>query len=425
MKQLLINRNKYLAEALLFRDSDLVKVVTGIRRCGKSSLLNLIRQHFEQEGIPGRAFISINLEMRSLGIKTADDLYLYITERIGKTGLTYIFVDEVQRIDGWHDVINSLRVEYDCDIYVTGSNAYLLSSELSTYLSGRYVEIKMLPLSFSEYLDFCKLSFTPDSTVAIQPDGRAVGFDDVFRRYLDYGGMPAIASLQTGQIEHSHYLEGLYNTVIVRDIMERERNRDMRKIVDTDLLKSICEYFADTVGRQASASKIAGALTNSGRKTTHATVSAYIKALEDAYIVYSSKRFDIRGKETLKTLPKYYLVDTGLRQYLNGYRGTDIGFVFENAVYLQLLFEGWAVHVGKLYQEEVDFIAVKDGRTKYVQVTDSMDDEPTRKRELAPLLSLPDNHEKIVVVRRGDHGENLDGIRIVSAKSFFLDAVER
>lgn len=409
---------KYLNEVLMFRDTDLVKVITGIRRCGKSSLLALVRQHIEGENVEERSFVSVNLEVRSYGIKTDDDLYAYIKERISNTGRTYIFIDEVQRVQGWHDVVNSLRVEADCDIYLTGSNAYLLSSELSTYLSGRFVEIRMLPLVFSEYLDFCGISFGPDSTVTTDSDGSVVGFNDVFRRYLDYGGMPAIASLSTRQVEHSHYLEGLYNTVIVRDIMER--NRDQRKITDPDLLMAICEYLADTVGRQASSSKIAGALTHAGRKTTHGTVAAYIKALEDAFVTYPCKRYDIRGKAILKTLPKYYMVDTGLRQYLNGYRGTDVGFVFENAVYLQLLFEGWAVHVGKLYQEEVDFVAAKDGRTLYIQATDIMEDETTRARELAPLRSIDDNYEKMIVVRQGDHREDVSGIHIVRARDFFL-----
>lgn len=419
MKKQLIKRDKYLNEALMFRDTDLVKVITGIRRCGKSSLLELVRQRIEGEGIEGRTFVPVNLEVRSFGIKTDDDLYFYIKERIGNAGHTYVFIDEVQRVEGWHDVVNSLRVETDCDIYLTGSNAYLLSSELSTYLSGRYVEIKMLPLAFSEYLDFCGLSFGLETTVATDADGNVVGFNDIFRRYLDFGGMPAIASLDIGQVEHFHYNEGLYNTVIVRDIMERERNRDQRKITDSDLLMAICEYLADTVGRQGSSSKIAGALTHAGRKTTHGTVAAYIKALEDTFVIYPCKRYDIRGKATLKTLPKYYIVDTGLRQYLNGYRGTDIGFVFENAVYLQLLFEGWSVHVGKLYQEEVDFIAVKDDRTLYIQVSDIMENEATRTRELAPLQHIGDNYEKMIVVRQGDHREDVAGIHILPAQDFF------
>lgn len=421
MQTTIIQRQKYLDEALLFRDTDLVKVVTGVRRCGKSTLLNLVRQHFEAENSEGRAFVSINLEDRRFNITTDDDLYTYIKERLSEKGRTYIFIDEIQRIEGWHDVVNSMRVGFNCDIYLTGSNVYLLSSELSTYLSGRYVEVKMLPLVFSEYLRFCKLDFAPESTGALTEDGTVVTFDDVFRRYLDYGGMPAIAALSTDQTMHSHYLEGVYNTVVIRDILDRERNRMERKVTDSDLLKSICEYLADNIGKETSAKKVADTITSAGRKTSHVTVASYIRALEDAYIVYPCKRYDIHGKAALKTLPKYYLVDTGLKQYLSGYRGTDIGFVFENAVYLQLLFEGWAVHVGKLYQKEVDFVAFKDGRTAYIQVTDDMSSEKTWEREVSALRSIQDSYEKMIVVRQGDHRGDVDGIRIVRARDFFLE----
>lgn len=280
----------------------------------------------------------------------------------------------------------------------------------------------MLPLSMGEYLDFCGLSFAPGSSVASTPDGILVTFGDALRRYLRFGGMPAIASLDVDQEKHSHYFEGLYNTVIVRDVMARERNRDQRKLTDPDLLGSICEYLADTVSRETSMKRIADSLTSAGRKTAHGTVGAYVKALEDAYVFYPCSRYDIHGKAVLKTLPKHYVVDTGLRKYLAGYRGGDMGFVFENAVYLQLLFEGWAVHVGKLYRSEVDFVAVKDGRTMYVQATDEMSSGSTRERELAPLKAIRDNHEKLVVVRQGDEAEEVDGIRIVPAREFFLPA---
>ena len=420
MTQELIQRQKYLDEALMFRDSDLVKVITGIRRCGKSSLLALLRDRLDSENIEGRAFISVNLEDKRFNIKTEVDLYTYIEQRLSKTGKTYIFIDEVQRIEGWHDVVNSMRVGFDCDIYVTGSNAFLLSSDIATYLSGRYVEIEMQPLTFSEYLLFCGLSFAPGSTGTVAPDGSILTFDDLFRRYLDYGGMPALASFATNQKSHSLYMKSLYDTVIVRDIMDRERPASARRITDPDLLKSICAYLADNVGSMASTTKIADTLTSAGRKTHHGTVHSYVKALEDAYIFYPVTRYDIRGKEILKTLPKYYVVDTGLRNYLSGYRSSDIGHVFENAVYLQLLFEGWSVHVGKLYQKEVDFVAIKDGRTRYIQVTDELYSEKTRKREVGSLLAIPDAHEKMIVVRQGDYQSDIEGVRIIKARNFFL-----
>ena len=417
---MLIEREKYIERAMLFRDTDLVKVVTGVRRCGKSSLLALVRNRIESEKVAGRGFISLNLEQRGLGIKTDDDLYRYIKERLSGEGRTYIFLDEIQRIEGWHDVVNSIRVEFDVDLYVTGSNAFLLSSELSTYLSGRYVEIKMLPLAFSEWCKFCGISFTQESSAALDANGHVVLFDDAFRRYLEYGGMPALASLSLAQDAHKLYMEGVYEAVIQRDILNRERNASQRRISDPDLLRVICEYLADTVGNPAAATKIANTLTSAGRKTTHATVASYIKALADAYIVYPCKRYNIHGKALLKTQPKYYLVDTGLGQFLDGYRRGNVGFAFENAVYLQLLFDGWSVHVGKLHQKEVDFVATKDGRVMYVQVTDEMFAESTRERELSPLKAIRDNYEKIVVARQGSYERDVDGIRIVSAKDFFV-----
>lgn len=412
-------RDAYLHKALLFRDSDLVKVVTGIRRCGKSSLLKLVRDRIESEGVQDWGFIAVNLEERGLGIRNADDLYAYLRAHMSPAGRTYVFLDEVQRIEGWHDVVNSVRVEFDCDLYVTGSNAYLLSGELATYLSGRYVEVKMLPLSFAEYASFCGIEFPEGRAAALDPEGKVILFDDLFKRYLLYGGMPALAALETTQEQHAQYLEGLYSTVLVRDVLHRERGRE-QAIVDPDLLRDLSEYFADTVGRQASLNKVTAALDASGRKTTNKTVSAYVRAIEDAFMLYPCKRFDIHGRSLLKTLPKYYLVDTGLRQYLTGYRGGDIGFIFENAVYLELLYQGWAPHVGKLGSAEVDFIAVKDGRTVYVQVTDEMGSEATRERELKPLRSIRDSHEKIVVVRRGESEVTGDGIHIVNARDFFL-----
>lgn len=416
---MLIPREHYIGKALLFRDTDLVKVITGIRRCGKSSLLALVEQRIRQENVAGRGFVSVNLEARGNGIKTDEDLYGYVKSRLSGAGRTYVFIDEIQRIEGWHDVVNAMRVEFDVDLYVTGSNAFLLSSELSTYLSGRYVEIKMLPLAFSEYCAFCDVSFASGSSVAQDADGKTIFFDDFFRRFLDYGGMPALASSSTTQEMHRQYMDGLYEAVVQRDILNRDRNASARRISDPSLLKVICEYLADCIGSPSSTTKIANTLTSSGRKTSHATVAAYAKALEDAYIVYPCKRFDIHGKAMLVTMPKMYLVDTGLAEYLERYRNANVGFRFENAVFLQLLFEGWEVHAGKLYQKEVDFVATREGKIRYIQVADEMFSEETKSRELSPLRSIRDNHEKWVVVRQGDYAPDIEGIRIVGAQEFF------
>ena len=416
----LVNRRTYLERALLFRDTDLIKVITGVRRCGKSSLLSLIRKAIEAENVAGRAFASINLESKTCSIGTEDDLYEYFEDKISPNGRTYIFIDEPQRIEGWQTAVNAMRVDFDCDIYLTGSNAYLLSSELSTYLSGRYVEIKMLPLAMSEYLTFCELSFSADSSAAISPNGQVVLFDDLFERYLIYGGMPAIASLSTDQAIHSAYMSSLYDAVATRDVINRERAQNQSKVTDAALLRKIVSFLGDNIGNQASMKSIADTLTSAGSKTTNKTVSSYVEALNEAYLFYKVSRYDLHGKELLRTNPKQYIVDLGLRSFLNGYRSSDMGRLFENAVYLQLLYEGWQVHVGKIYNKEVDFIAVKDGRTVYIQVTDEMFSESTRARELAPLRSIRDAYEKIVVVRQGRYETDVDGIKIVQAKDFLL-----
>lgn len=419
LKRELKKRGRYLDEALLFRDTDLIKVITGVRRCGKSSLLSLIRSQIESEGIAGRKFVSVNLESKNTGISTEDDLYSYVRDRLSLERRTYLFIDEPQRIEGWQNAVNAMRVDFDCDIYITGSNAYLLSSELSTYLSGRYVEVKMLPLSFSEYAAFCGVSFEPGKSVALAPDGEPVLFDDMLTRYLEYGGMPAIASLSTTQAQHSAYMSGVYEAIAVRDIVNRERGRGRSTVTDSVLLRRVAEFLADNIGNECSPAKIAGALTSAGSKTTNKTVSSYISALEEAFLFYPAKRYDLHGKAILKTNFKEYVVDTGFRTWMAGYRVTDTGRLFENAVYFQLLFEGWRVHVGKLYGKEVDFMAIKDGQRMYVQAVEGMMDESTRERELGSLKSIKDAWPKIVVVREGYYESDVDGIKIVMARDFF------
>lgn len=418
MESHLIQRPTYLDRALMFRDTDLVKVVTGVRRCGKSSLLRLVREHIETSGNPNQSFASLNLENREANVRTDQDLYGWCKAHMGE-GRTYLFIDEIQRIKGWHDVVNSLRVGFDCDIYLTGSNAFLLSGELATYLSGRYVEIKMLPLSFSEYVDFCGLEPSEGNSLLLGHSSDPMLTDDLIFRFLRFGGLPAIASLSTTQAQHAAYLSSLFETVIVRDILDRELNATERAISNPDLLRLLCEYLADNVGNTMSANGIANALSQT-MKVTDKTVAAYVRALNDAYAFYPAKRYDLHGKAVLKTLPKQYIVDTGLRSYLLGYRASDLGRLFENAVYLELLHEGWSVHVGKHYQREVDFVCLRDGEVRYIQVADDMLGKETLERELASLRSIPDNHTKLVVVRQGNYPSDIDGIRIIRAADFFL-----
>ena len=419
----LITRQKYLDEALLFRDTDLIKVVTGVRRCGKSCLLDLVREKIAFEEGSRCECITLNLESKTISVNTENGLYNYVRDRLAEEGRTYIFLDEPQRIKGWQNAVNAMRVDFDCDIYLTGSNAFLLSSELSTYLSGRYVEISMFPLVFAEYCDFCNIQFERKSDVAIGPDGNPVLFSDLFNRYLRFGGMPALASLDTNQQQHSLYLSGVYEAIATRDILNRPRPLGQSKVTDPILLERITNFLADNIGNALSANRIANTLTSSGSKTTNKTVESYVKALNDAYLFYRTHRFDIHGKDLLKSSPKEYIVDLGFRFYLSGYRVTDIGRAFENAVYLQLRYDGWQVHVGKLYGKEIDFIAVKDGRTLYLQVADEMFSEDTRAREIAPLVSIKDAHRKAVVVRQGDYDSDINGVPVVPARQFFLEGI--
>lgn len=416
----LIQRPIYLAHALAFKDTDLVKVVTGVRRCGKSSLLELVKEHLIGAGVPESSVVFANLEDIGLGIRYSDDLYSYFKARLATSGKAYIFIDEVQRVEGWHDAVNAMRVAFDCDIYVTGSNAFLLSGELATYLSGRYVEIKMLPLAFSEYVGFCGVELNDARTAGFDASGEIVLTQDLLARFMTYGGMPAIANLGTTQGEHESYMESLYESVVVRDIMNRERRASERRISDPALLRKLVEFLADNTGNATSLNKVADTLSAAGSSTTRFTVAAYAKALTDAYLFYPCMRYDIHGRDILKTAPKYYLVDTGLRSYLGGYRGGDLGRTFENVVFLQLAYEGWKVHVGKLYGKEVDFVATKDGRIVYIQVADEMFEEKTRERELLPLRSIRDNHEKWIVVRQGSYPADIDGIRIIGPEQFFF-----
>jgi len=417
----LVNRGRYLEEALLFRDTDLVKVIMGVRRCGKSSLMALVRRAIEAEGVAGRAFLELNLESKKCPVKDAQGLYSYFADRQSENGRTYIFIDEPQRIEGWQDAINALRVDLDCDIYLTGSNAYLLSSALSTYLSGRYVEIRMLPLSFCEYVDFCGVEFKPGRSIALDATGNPIAFDDMFERYLKMGGMPAIASLDTTQAKHSLYISSLYEAIASRDIINRERNKEQSRVTNPELLRSIADFLADNVGNTSAPSSIANTLTSTGTKTTHPTVKSYVAALNEAFLFYRTPRYDLHGKALLQTNPKEYIVDSGLRSWLGGYRMTDMGRVFENAVYLQLLYKGYTVHVGKLYDKEIDFVAIKDSQRLYIQVADELSDEKTKERELAPLQSLRESFPKMIVVRQGSYETDINGIRIIHARDFFLD----
>ena len=385
-------RDIYLNKLIAFQDTEPIKVVTGIRRCGKSSLLKLMAAHLRENGVNDEQIIEMNFESYEFIKMTSDDLYQYVKERSLPSKRMYLFFDELQRMAGWENTINAFRVDLDCDIYITGSNAYLLSSEYSTYLSGRCVEIKMLPLSFAEFIDFhgftiqeVKSALGGTKKQAVDADGTHYELREIFDAYMRYGGMPGIADVGLEQDKALTLLDGIYSTVIVRDILEREKRRGQRQITDAILLKKIILFLADNIGSSVSVSSIGNTLVNEGlldeghRKTKPSahTVQAYVNALLEAYFFYDIKRFDIKGKEFLRTLGKYYIVDIGLRNYLLGFRNRDSGHAIENVVYFELLCRGYDVAIGKVGTAEVDFIATKADEKLYVQVTESMESETT------------------------------------------------
>ena len=428
------NRTIYLEQLKAFRDTEMIKVITGIRRCGKSSLMKLMTNELRASGVSEEQIIEINFESMRFSDMTAKGFYAYVTERAVPGKRMYLFFDEVQRISGWENAVNSFRVDLDCDIYVTGSNAHLLSSELSTYLSGRYVEIKVLPLSFREFLDFHGYTVTQRKSPTgqlrkriLDAEGESYDPKELYQAYARFGGMPMLADVGLETDKVTAALDGVYSAVVVRDILEREKRKGQRTITDSLLLRKLMMFLADNIGNSVSATSIGNTLVSeglleSGRKTKPATqtIQAYIQALTESFIFYEIKRFDIKGKEYLKTLGKYYIVDIGLRNYLLGYRDGDSGHILENIIYFELLRRGYDVAIGKLDNKEVDFIATRTDEKKYIQVTESMNAPETRERELTPLRKIPDNYEKIVIAMECDLPQDQDGIKIVGAVDFLL-----
>ncbi len=421
-------RDLYLNKIIAFQDTEPVKVVTGIRRCGKSSLLKLMVCHLKEEGVFDEQILEMNFESYAFKNMDSDSLYEYVRQHIVPDKRMYLFFDEVQRVPDWEDAVNSFRVDFNCDIYVTGSNAYMLSSEYATYLSGRCVEIKMLPLSFSEFITFHDFEIIETKSAlggirrqVLNRNGEQYELREIFDAYMRFGGMPGIADVGLDQEKALMLLEGIYSTVIMRDILERENLRGRKKITDPVLLKKIVMFLADNIGSNISVSSIGNILVNEGlledgRKkgipSAH-TVQTYVNALMEAYFFYDIKRFDIKGKEFLRTLGKYYIVDMGLRNYLLGFRNRDSGHALENIVYFELIRRGYDVSIGKVDNLEVDFIATKADDKIYIQVTETMEGEDVRKRELAPLQKINDNYEKIVLSMNKGMDSSYDGIKSI------------
>ena len=404
----MVERTEYLQQLKAWKDEQVIKVVTGIRRCGKSTLLSQYQDYLKQSGIPDEQIISINFEeLEYEDLLDYRKLYAYLKERlvVGKT--TYIFLDEIQKVPSFQKVVDSLYVKPGVDLYITGSNAYMLSGDLATLLTGRYVEIKILPLSLKEFLTVTKMN----------PE-------EGFAEYLQVGALPYVAVMDRTPEKVETYLEGIYNTVIVKDIEDRqarkETDRDKRKITDIVLLKTIAKYLSGVIGSPVSVKSITDYLISSGRKISPNTVNDYLEALTESFIFYPAERFDIAGKQILKASKKYYMVDLGLRNHILPRKRYDIGFSFENVVYFELLRRGYQVCVGKSGDTEVDFVAMKNGVYTYFQVTANMTSEETFERELRPLRNIKDHYEKIVLTAERYTVGNYDGIQVIYLVDWLL-----
>lgn len=397
----MLERNEYLNVLKRFKDKELIKVVTGIRRCGKSTLLDIYKEYLLNNGITEDQIISINLEdLKYNFIKNYMDLYNYINDNLNKNMKNYIFIDEVQIIDDFQKVVDSLYLNKKVDLYITGSNAKLLSSELSTLLSGRYIEIKMLPLSFKEYKE-------------TYPD---LNNDDLYQKYISIGSFPYTINLDT-EDDVSLYLSGLFNNIIIKDVMIR------KNITDESMLKSVANFTMDNVGNLLSVNNIANTMTSDGRPINVRTVEKYLNGLGESFFLYKASRYDIKGKQYLKTGEKYYVSDLGLRYFILGRKIGDRGHILENIVYLELIRRGYEVYIGKIDDYEVDFVALNNNGRLYVQVCETLRDNDNKilERELKTLRKIDDNYEKLILTYDKMPLFNEEGIIVRNVLEWLLD----
>lgn len=405
----MVERKEYLEHLIQWKDEQVIKVVTGIRRCGKSTLLLQYQEWLKASGVSDEQIVTINFEeLEYEELQDYKKLYAYLKNRLCKGKMTYIFLDEIQKVSAFEKVVDSLYVKPQVDLYVTGSNAYMLSGDLATLLTGRYVEIKMLPLSFYEFVE-------------ITGSGQEQGLSE----YMRDGGLPYVAVMDRTPEKVDTYLEGIYNTVIVKDIEDRqarkESDSDKRKINDILLLKTIARYLASIVGNPVSIRSITDYFISNGRKISPNTVSDYVEALTESFIFYPAERFDIIGKQLLKANRKMYIVDLGLRNHILPRRQYDLGFSLENIVYFELLRRGYRVMIGKVGSTEVDFVAEKQGTYTYFQVTADMTAQETFEREMKPLRRIRDNYEKIVLTGDRLTLGNYDGIQVKYLPDWLLE----
>ena len=405
----MVLRTEYMDALRKWKHERVIKVVTGLRRCGKSTLLAMFQDALRLDGVASEQITSLNFEMLEYEeLKDYRKLYQYITERLQPDRMNYIFLDEIQMVPDYQKAVDSLYLRENVDLYVTGSNAYLLSGELATLLSGRYVEIKMLPLSFREY---CEMKGGSDR-------------DALFADYMRFGGLPYVASLDGTEEKIDTYLEGIYNTIIVKDIELRQQRRESdpnrRKVNDLTLLRNIAQFLANSVGSPVSVKSIAGYITSSGRKISPNTVDDYVEALIEPYVFYPVERYDVIGKQLLKQNRKLYIVDLGIRRHLLARKRYDLGFSLENTVYLELLRRGCAVNVGKAGHSEIDFVARQRELLHYYQVSASLTDESTFEREIAPLRMVQDNYPKTILTLDRFTAGDYEGIEVVNAVDWLV-----
>ena len=394
----MIERIEYLEKLKRWKDKDVIKVVTGIRRCGKSTLFNLFVDYLKKDGIDDNHIISINLESPEYNFDDYMDLYNYVNDKIKDKKKYYVFLDEVQNIDEFQKAVDGLYIKKNVDVYITGSNAYLLSGELATLLSGRYIEIPMLPLSFSEYQKYHKVD----------------GDEKLYLKYINNSSFPYALKLESEQ-EVDEYLDGIYNTIIIKDIATR------KKIADTGMLRSVTEFLFSSVGSTLSVKKIADTLTSNGRKISVHTVESYLESLIESYIFSKIPRYDIKGKQYLETGEKYYATDVTMRYTLLGRKNIDLGHILENVVYLELVRRGYKVYIGKIGDNEIDFIAEnKDGK-EYYQVSYTTRDEKTLERELTPLQKINDHYPKYILTMDVDPVIDYNGIKKMNVLDWLLD----
>lgn len=394
-----IERQDYLDKLIAFKDKKLIKVITGIRRCGKSTIMEIFRDWLLNNGVSPEQILYLNFEdYDNIELRNPLALHQYIKPMILSDKPTYIFFDEIQHVKDFPDIINSINLKPNVDLYVTGSNAYMLSNEIATLLSGRYVEIAMLPLSFKEYVEGC---------------GGSDNLEKAYTNYITQSSFPYTLALDRTK-DITDYLNGVYNTVVMKDIISR------KKIQDVMMLESVIRFVADNIGNMLSTKRIADIMTADGRKIDQKTVEKYLTSLCETFFVYEAKRYNVKGKQLLKTLGKYYLVDVGLRRMLLGGRSFDAGRLLENVVYLELLRRQKSVYIGKIDNLEVDFVAIDENDIVYYQVAATVRDEATLKRELSSLQQINDQYPKYILTLDEDPEADYDGIKRINALKWLM-----